>query len=76
MSDTQIRIKQDTLSKLKRFEASVKIDGKHPKHSGAIELAVDIVNDTIKLLDECDGDDVDCAKLLADLFDLFDKFER
>lgn len=68
--DTQIRIKQDTLTKLKKFEFSVKIDGKHPKHSGVIELAIDTVSEVKKIVGNYDGS-TDAIKKLDALFTKF-----
>ena len=76
-ADTQVRIRYNTLTKLKKLEASVKIDGKHPKHSGAIELAVDTIQEAMRIIDHDFHNDVDREVLgMYAMKELFEKFER
>ena len=75
-NETKVRVKDEVLSKLKKFEASVKIDGKHPKHSPAIELAIDMLNEIVEAVDDCCGDDGACQELYNKIISITDKFER
>lgn len=72
--DTQIRVKRETTKRLAKIEASV--SDKKPTHDEMINIALDTVEKSMKLIDTFCGDD-DSNQILADkLYRLYSRFER